>query len=92
MSLRTQVRPAIEFVSGKEGLRPRFAVFVSRYFCLRVLVFLQFVYWLFLKFASALGLSGGRGQMAMAVASSARLAFLRGAVCACTLYIKCCTL
>ena len=28
-SLRTQVRPAIEFVSGKEGLRPRFAVFVS---------------------------------------------------------------
>ena len=29
------------------------------------------------------GLSGGRGEMAMAVASSARLAFLRGAVCAC---------
>ena len=28
--LRTQVRPAIEFVSGKEGLRPRIAVFVSR--------------------------------------------------------------
>ena len=42
MPLRTQVRPAIEFVSGKEGLRPRIAVFVSRYFCLRVLVFLEF--------------------------------------------------
>ena len=27
-SLRTQVRQAIEFVSGKEGLRPRIAVFV----------------------------------------------------------------
>ena len=28
----------------------------------------------------------------MAVASSARLAFLRGAVCASTLYIRCCLL
>ena len=74
-TLRTQVRPAIEFVSGKEGLRPRIAVFVSCYFCLRVLVFLEFVYWLFLKFVSAPGLSGGRGEMAMAVASSARLAY-----------------
>ena len=44
---------------------------------------IEFVYWLFLNFASAPGLSGGRGEMAMAVASSARLAFLRGAVCAC---------
>ena len=42
-SLRTQVRPAIEFVSGKEGLRPRIAVFVSWYCCLRVLVFLESV-------------------------------------------------
>ena len=38
---------------------------------------------LFLKFASAPGLSGGRGEVAMAVASSARLAFLRGEVYAC---------
>ena len=42
------------------------------------LVFFEIVYWLFLKFARAPGLSGGRGEMAMAVASSARLAFLRG--------------
>ena len=89
MSLRTQAWPAIEFVSGKEGIRPRIAVIVSRYSCLRVLVFLEFVYWLFPNFA-ARGLSGGRGEMAMAVASSARLAFLRGAVCASTLYIRCC--
>ena len=34
-------------------------------------------------------LSGGRGEMAMAVASSARLAFLRGAVCACCT-LRCC--
>ena len=33
---------------------------------------------------------GGRGEMAMAVASSARLAFLHGAVCASTMYIRCC--
>ena len=93
MPLRTQVRPAIEFVSGKEGLRPRIAVFVSRYFCLRVLVFLEFAYWDTLKFESAPGLSGGRGEMAMAVASSARLAFLRGAVCACCMpYSRCCHL
>ena len=82
-TLRTQVRPAIEFVSGKEGLRPRIAVFVSSYCILRVQLFLEFGYWDTLKFASAPGLSGGRGEMAMAVASSARLAFLRGAVCAC---------
>ena len=75
MSLRTQVRPAIEFVSGKEGLRPRIAVFVSWYCRLRVLVFIKFVYWLFLKFARAPSFSGGRGEMAMAVASSARLAY-----------------
>ena len=50
---------------------------------LRVLVFFEIVYWDNLMFVSALGLSGGRGEMAMAVASSARLAFLRGAVCAC---------
>ena len=103
-SLRTQVRPAIEFVSGKEGLRPRFPVFVSgfavvRSMALRVHVFVEFVdkvltevcdfigypvlvhvfiefaFWDTLKFASAPGLSGGREKMAMAVASSARLAF-----------------
>ena len=82
-TLRTQVRPAIEFVSGKEGLRPRVAVFVSSYCSLRVQVFLEFDNWDTLKFASAPGLSGGRGEMAVAVASSDRLAFLRGAVCAC---------
>ena len=54
-----------------------------------VLVFLELVYWDTLKFASAPGLSGGRGAMEMAVASSARLAFFRGAVCAsCTLYTR----
>ena len=89
-SLRTQVRPAIEFVSGKEGLRPRFAVFVSGFCSLRVQVFLEFAYWDTLKFARAPGLSGGRGEMAMALASSARLAFLRGAVCAyCAPYTRC---
>ena len=36
----------------------------STYCRLRVFVFLEFVYWLFLNFASALGLSGGRGEMA----------------------------
>ena len=57
---------------------------------LRVLVFFEFVYWDTLMFVSAPDLSGGRGEMAMAVASSARLAFLRGAVCACcTLYTRC---
>ena len=55
------------------------------------LVFFNVGYWDTLNFASALGLSGGRGEMAMAVASSARLAFLRGAVCASTLYIRCFT-
>ena len=50
----------------------------------------MFGYWDTLNFGSAIGLSGGRGEMAMAVASSARLAFLRGAVCASTLYIRCC--
>ena len=57
----------------------------SAFYCMASLVFvpLKFGYWLSLKFASAPGLSGGRGEMAMAVASSARLAFLRGAVCAC---------
>ena len=89
--VRRYGRPGIEFVSGKEGLRPRIAVFDSWYCSLRVEVFLDFVYRLFLNFASAPGLSGGRGEMAMAVASSARLAFLRGAVCACcTQYTRCC--
>ena len=41
-----------------------------------VFVLLKFGYWLFLNFASAPGPFGGRGEMAMAVASSARLAFL----------------
>ena len=95
-SLRTQVRPAIEFVSGKEGLRPRLPVFAGiPAFMLydvtvRVLVFFKFGYWDTLNFASAPGLPGGRGEMAMAVASFARLAFLRGAVCASTLYTRCC--
>ena len=57
----------------------------SAFYCMTSLVFVpfKFVHWLFLKFASAPGLSGGRGEMAMEVASSARLAFLRGAVCGC---------
>ena len=40
----------------------------------------------FLKFARAPGLSGGRGEMAT---SSARLAFLRGVVCARRRYARC---
>ena len=81
-SLRTQTRPAIEFVSGKEGLRPHIAVFAGTAafipydVTLRVLVFFEIVYWDTLMFVSAAGLSGGRGEMAMAVASSARLALL----------------
>ena len=60
------------------------------YLRLRVFVFFKFVYWLSLKFARAPGPFGGRGEMAMAVASSARLAFFRGAVCACcTPYTRC---
>ena len=39
----------------------------------------KFGYWDTLNFASAPDLFGGRGEMALAVASSARLAFLRGA-------------
>ena len=65
-TLRTQVRPAIEFASGKEGLRPRMAMLVSWYCSLRVQVFLEIVHWLFPNFASAAGLSGGRGEMGMA--------------------------
>ena len=59
---------------------------------IRVFVFFKFVYRDTLKLASAPGPFGGRGEMAMAVASSARLAFLRGAVCACcTQYTRCCS-
>ena len=43
---------------------------------IRVFVFFKFVYRDTLKIASAPGPFGGRGEMAMAVASSARLAFL----------------
>ena len=58
------------------------------FYCSAPLVFVlfKFVYWLFLKFASAPGPFGGRGEMALAVASSARHAFFRGAVCASTPY------
>ena len=51
--------------------------------------FLKFGYWLSLKFARPPGPFGGRGEMAMAVASSARLAFFRGAVCASTPCTRC---
>ena len=69
----------------------RFRLLVSQFTgTLRVLVFFKFGYWVTLNFARAPGLSGDRGEMAMAVASSARLAFLRGAVCASTLYARCC--
>ena len=64
----------------------------SAFYCVASLVFVpfKFVYWDTLNFGSAPGLSGGRGEMAMAVASSARLAFLRGAVCACCMpYTRC---
>ena len=60
-------------------------------YCATPLVFVpfKFVYRDTLKIASAPGPFGGRGEMAMAVASSARLAFLRGAVCArCTPYTR----
>ena len=57
-SLRTQVRLAIEIVSGKEGVRPRIAVIVSWYCSLRVQEFLEFAYWDTLEFASAPGLQG----------------------------------
>ena len=66
----------------------------SAFLCMAslVLVPFKFVYWDTLTFGSAPGLSGGRGEMAMAVASSARLAFLRGAVCACCMpYTSPCT-
>ena len=63
--------------------RPRCAVARS---CALVVVwvhvFFEYMAKITLNFTSAPGLSGGRGEMAMAVASSARLAFLRGAVCA----------
>ena len=43
-----------------------------------VQVLIEFVFWALLMFAMAPGLSGGRGEMAMAVASPARLVlFLR---------------
>ena len=45
-----------------------------------VQVLIEFVFWALLMFAMAPGLSGGRGEMAMAVASPARLVlFLRSA-------------
>ena len=59
------------------------AAFMPYDVTLRVQVFIEIVYWDTLMFVSAPGLSGGRGEMAMAVASHARLAFFRGAVCAC---------
>ena len=64
----------------------------SMLYCMASLVFVpfKFGYWDTVNFASAPGLSGGRGEMAMAVASSARLAYLRGAVCAFSLYIRYC--
>ena len=45
-------------------------------------VFLKYVLLLSLSLAKAPGLSGGRGEMALAVASFARPALFRGAVCA----------
>ena len=44
-TLRTQVRPAIEFVSGEEGLRPLFWLFGV--YCMTSLVFVP------LKFAGS---------------------------------------
>ena len=49
---------------------------VSRCSSLRVLVFIEFVYWLNLKFASAPDPFGGRGEMAMSPPRCARLFFL----------------
>ena len=45
----------------------------------RVLVFLEFVHWLFLLYANAPGLFGGRGEMAMAVPCC--LPFFRHSMC-----------
>ena len=90
MQLRMQVRPAIEFASGKEGLRPLFLLVGGLFTTPLVFVPFTFVYRDTLKFTSAPGPFGGGGEMAMAVASSARFAFLRGAVCASTLYTRCC--
>ena len=89
-TLRTQVRPAIEFVSGRKAC-VHFSGWMT-FYCATPLVFVpfKFVYRDTLKIASAPGPFGCRGEMAMAVASSARLAFLRGAVCASTPYTRCC--
>ena len=51
-------------------------VAVSRCSSLRVLVFIEFVYWLNLKFASAADPFGGRGERAMSPPRCARLFFL----------------
>ena len=46
-SLRTQTRPAIEFVSGEEGLRPKSYIFVYS--------FLEYVFTVSLKYEEAPG-------------------------------------
>ena len=57
-SLRTQTRPAIEFVSGEEGLRPKSHIFVYS--------FLEYVFTISLKYEEAPGPHcGGRGEMAV---------------------------
>ena len=58
--------------------------------CGWVFVFFEYMAKITLDFSSAPGPFGGRGEMAMAVASSARLASLCGAVCASTPYTRCC--
>ena len=72
---RRSGQPSSSSLARRACVHPRIAVFVSWCCCLQVQVFLKFAYWDTLKFASAPGISGGRGGMAMAVASSARLAF-----------------
>ena len=60
-SLRTQTRPAIEYVSGEEGLRPKSYFFV--------ISFLEYVFTDFQKYEEAPDpqCMWGRGEMAMAI-------------------------
>ena len=61
-SLRTQARPAIEFVSGEEGLRPKCYFFLS--------VFLKYAFTVTWKYVMAPGSfygSEGDGGTALAV-------------------------
>ena len=89
-TLQTQARPAIELVSGKEGLRLQFWPIDDMLYDVTGTRTLQVRLLGHPEDRNRPWPFGGRGEMAMAVASSARLAFLRGAICAFTPYIRCC--